>query len=196
MFGRDRTLHPDDRVFFTRWLRNPFRAGALVPSGPWLARLMAEQVDPARPGVVVELGGGTGRITAALLNAGVEPGRLLVIEQDEQLYEILDERFPESDVVCGDAGHLSDLLSARGIERVNAVVSGLPLLLMPRREQRDILGQAFARMDAGGVFAQFTYGPNCPVPQSLQRELGLTASAAGKTWLNIPPATVWRFSPV
>ena len=54
-----RTFDQQDKIFISRWLRNPLRTGAVIPSGSMLARLMANQVDAAGDGVVLELGGGT-----------------------------------------------------------------------------------------------------------------------------------------
>lgn len=51
-----------NRQFLSAWLRNPMQTGALLPSGSGLARAMAAQVVPG-PGMVVELGTGTGVIT-------------------------------------------------------------------------------------------------------------------------------------
>lgn len=189
-------LDSSDRVFFSRWLRNPLRTGAFVPSGPSLARMMAAQVDPTRPGVVIELGGGTGAITSELLDVGIAPDRLLVIEQDEQLHKILNIRYPKIAVVLGDACRLRSHFRRRQVTLINAIVSGLPLLSMSKRRQRIILDESFAHMDGNGVFAQFTYGPGCPVPRTRLTRLGLSAQQAGIAWLNAPPATVWRFTKI
>ena len=54
---------------------------------------MAARVDTARTGLVVELGGGTGVITAALLARGVAPERLVVVEQSPALAAHLRQRF-------------------------------------------------------------------------------------------------------
>ena len=57
----------DIRLFLASWLRSPMQVGALVPSSGALAHCMAAQVDPSKPGLVVELGPGTGTVTRALL---------------------------------------------------------------------------------------------------------------------------------
>src|ERR1700755_1948219 len=75
-------LTKTDGVFVARWLRHPLSTASVVPSGARLSKLMARQVDLARPGVVVELGGGTGSITEAILAVGVAPENLVVFERD------------------------------------------------------------------------------------------------------------------
>jgi phospholipid N-methyltransferase len=69
-----RRLRGRDEVrFFLHWLRRPARLGAVVPSGHALAAALAAEIDIQAPGAVVELGSGTGRVTAALIAAGVAP---------------------------------------------------------------------------------------------------------------------------
>src|SRR5512145_1917528 len=71
-------------VFLKAWLKSPLRVGAIAPSGDRLARAMA-QVVPRRSALpVVELGGGTGSITAALLRR-IPAERLIVVERDPEL---------------------------------------------------------------------------------------------------------------
>ncbi|HZD25941.1 MAG TPA: rRNA adenine N-6-methyltransferase family protein, partial [Alphaproteobacteria bacterium] len=84
----------DDRVFLSRWLRAPLSTGAVTPSGRALARLMAAQIDPEADGHVIELGAGTGAITRALLDAGVDCRRLVLIEKDPVLHGLLSRRYP------------------------------------------------------------------------------------------------------
>ena len=54
-------------LFLRELVTQPGTVGAICASSPRLAARMAAWVDTAAPGVVVELGGGTGVITAALL---------------------------------------------------------------------------------------------------------------------------------
>ncbi len=183
-------------VFFSALARDPRRVGAIGPSGPALGRVMAREVDLSRPGVVVELGGGTGSITRALLLNGVESDRRIVLEREPELYAHLCEKFPSVQVVCGDALKLGDVLDARKVTQVNAVVSGLPLLNFPEAVRLDFLRESFAQMDANGVFIQFTYGVTCPVPKKLLHAEGFQARPVNVVWLNFPPATVWRFSKI
>ncbi len=131
-------------IFFARWLKAPQRIGAVAPSSRFLARAMATQVDLRRPEPVIELGGGTGSVTKALLEAGLPIDRLVVVERDVRLYKMLRRRFPGLRVVRGDARHLVDLLRPLGIEAVSAVVSSLPLVAMPKTMRRQIISESFA----------------------------------------------------
>ncbi|HEY6984436.1 MAG TPA: methyltransferase domain-containing protein [Rhodanobacteraceae bacterium] len=189
-------MQPDVWTFFRQWLRNPRAMAALSPSSRQLARLMIDQL-PSGARHIVELGGGTGVFTEALLEHGVEPDRLLVVELNEELHQLLSQRFTGVRVVCGDAQELRGIVSENGFARdggVDAVVSGLGMLSMSRATQRAILGGVFDVLREGGRFIQFTYGPASPVSRELLNELGIRVTRAGVAWLNVPPATVYVYS--
>ena len=183
-------------TFFREWLRNPFAMAAVSPSGRQLAALMVEQLPPHAQRVI-ELGGGTGAFTRALLGHGITPSRLLVIELNESLHRLLGERFPGAHVERGDARDVQAIARRCGVldeeGHVDAVVSGLGLLYMPHPVQREILRAAFAVLGPRGRFVQFTYGPVSPVPRSLLQELDIGARRAGTAWRNVPPANVFVY---
>src|SRR5450631_2067091 len=52
-------------------IRDPSSIGAICASSATLANLMATRIDPEQEGWVIELGGGMGAITTALLQRGV-----------------------------------------------------------------------------------------------------------------------------
>lgn len=184
----------DLALFFSLWLKSPLSIGAVAPSSEGLARAVAHatvsQIAHAPAGPVIELGGGTGRITRALLDAGIAPDRLHVIECDPYLYSVLRRRFPQVHVVRGDARHLRALCREEGIEPATAIVSGLPLLSLPRTVRTEIVEESFGALRDGGVFVQFTYAPVSPLPRRL---MGLTGRPVRTIWLNVPPATVWCY---
>ncbi|MSO71418.1 MAG: hypothetical protein EXQ88_05325 [Alphaproteobacteria bacterium] len=179
--------------FFLLWLRKPVGLGAALPSGGPLARAMAREIDTATPGAVVELGGGTGVITQALLDAGIAPEDLIVIEREPELFTILRKRFPQLAVIKADARDLAGVLRAHGITRVKAVASGLPLLNIPDPICQQIVAQAFAAMGSDGIYLQYTYGPTSPLPLRLQKPLGLEGKRVSWVPMNLPPASVWRY---
>lgn len=180
---------PPEGLFFARWLAAPHKIGALIPASRHLARAMAGQIAPDA-GLVIELGGGTGSITEALLDAGVAPERLIVLERDPVFWCLLKKRFPAVKVVRGDATRLRALLEPLGVKRAAAVVSSLPLLSMPEQLRQQIVEESFAVLTERGTFIQYTYGAFSPLRR---RKFGLKGEKAERVWRNFPPAAVWRF---
>jgi phosphatidylethanolamine/phosphatidyl-N-methylethanolamine N-methyltransferase len=188
--------HAGTALFLKRWLRRPFAMGAVVPSGPLLARAMAENTQrclEGRLGHVIELGAGTGEVTKALLAAGIPTHRLALIERDPVLAGFLRQNFRGPQIIEGDAAHLPGLMVANGIERIAAVVSSLPLLSLPADVVNEIVSSVFAALPPGAAMIQFTYGTKPPVPQALRDRLALKAAHGKRIWRNVPPAVVWTF---
>ncbi|QSX77141.1 class I SAM-dependent methyltransferase [Agrilutibacter solisilvae] len=182
-------------TFFWQWLKNPLRMASVTPSSAELAAAMIEELpdDTTR---VIELGGGTGAITRALLAAGIQARQLLVLELNEELHAHLHARFPDVYVVLGDAHSLPELARGSGyLDRglADAIVSSLGLLTMPPSLQGEIIAAALACLKPDGVFIQFTYGPTSPVADEVTRELGLTVSRGEFVLRNVPPATVFVY---
>lgn len=180
-------------LFFTRWLRDPRSVGSVFPSGEPLATAMAAPAVAGRKRPVLELGGGTGTVTAALLAQGLGPDELIVVERDGDLHRHLCERFPMVRVLKTDAARASATLHAQGVHQVGAVVSSLPLLSMPLLTRRRIVADAFRCMGRDGVFLQFTYGPRSPVPPRMMAAMGIRGRPVARIWRNVPPATVWQY---
>jgi phospholipid N-methyltransferase len=172
-------------------LREPFSIGALAPSSRFLANLLVTDMKPGSR--VIELGAGTGAVTQAILNAGVYPDDLTLIEQNGEFARLLEHRFPETTVLEANAVSFRRHI-APDSEPVDFVVSGLPLLLFPARIKVRLLTQIFKSLRDDGCLYQFTYGGRCPISRTLRGNLGLKASLMKFTPFNVPPAFVYRIA--
>lgn len=185
-----KNLNRDEFRFLRSWLGKPLTVGAVAPSSKHLARLMAQYVDPAVPGPVVELGPGTGPVTEALVERGISPARLILVEFDPDFCKLLGQRFPGATIVQGDAYSLRDTLAGVLREPAAAFVSGLPLFNRPLKDRLALLDQAFAQMRPAAPFVQFTYNAISPIPRA---HPGVRFEASARVWRNLPPARVWIY---
>lgn len=184
-------LRLDDELQFIRsWIDKPLRTGAVMPSSKALARAMARPIDPDETGPVIELGPGTGPVTAALVERGVDPSRLVLVEYNPDFCRLLRTRYPTATVIQGDAYRLRRLLENSLKEPAAAVVSGLPLLTKPLRTRLRLMADVIALLRPGAPLVQFTYGVVPPIPKTLA---GISATASNLVWLNLPPARVWVY---
>jgi phosphatidylethanolamine/phosphatidyl-N-methylethanolamine N-methyltransferase len=184
-------LRLDDEVRFLRsWIEKPLHMGAVMPSGRVLARTMAQYVDIKSTGPVVELGPGTGAITNALIERGVDQKRLVLVEYNPGFCALLRDRYPHAKVVQGDAYALRDSLRNMLSAPASAVVSGLPLVTKPMLTRLKLVREAFAALAPGAPFVQFTYSVAPPIPKSLP---GVSTEASERIWMNLPPARVWVY---
>lgn len=176
-------------LFFRRWLANPLQMGSVVPSSPALCRQIAALVERSPGEAVLELGAGTGVVSRALLDAGVPPERLLVVEIVPDMADHLRHALPGVDVLCGDAFDLGRVLPKRWHGRIGTAICGIPLVLLPIEEQRRFVNAVDA-VAPGRGFLLYTYCVTSPLPY---RKLGLAARREAWTPWNLPPASVWRY---
>jgi phosphatidylethanolamine/phosphatidyl-N-methylethanolamine N-methyltransferase len=179
----------DNLLFLRSWMQDPLRAGAFKPSSPDLARAMAAQVDPAIPGPVVELGPGTGAITRALVERGVDPSRLVLLEADPNFCALLRRRWPTALVMQADAYGAASVMRDFDLPAA-AVVAGLPLLVRPPATRLRLVMDCLRQAAPGAPFVQFTYFVRSPVPAPRP---GLRAHGSSMVWRNLWPARVWTY---
>ena len=188
----DRQGLADSARFLKTLIASPRLTGAVAPSGRALARTMAAATGLPAHGLVVELGPGTGPVTQSLIETGVPPERFVLVEYDPAFCRMLEERFDGVRVIQGDAYDLPRTLASFAGQPIAAVVSSLPLLNQPPPHRTKLIADAFALMGPAGVFVQFTYGLQSPVP----REACANRYFAVRSKLilrNLPPAFVWTY---
>ncbi|CAD7336482.1 methyltransferase domain-containing protein [Sphingomonadales bacterium 56] len=177
--------------FLAAWVKKPRQTASVVPSSRYLARLMVAHIDPS-DGRVMELGGGTGVFTRAILQTGLAAEKLEVVEINPAFARGLRRHFPHVSVLETPAQIVSTAAAGEP-GQYQTVVSGLPLLAMDRHMHADILSEAFRMLRPGGNFIQFTYSTRPPVSRDVLHALDLEVARVGQTVRNFPPATVFRF---
>jgi len=182
-------MAPDGITFLARWLRRPLAIGAALPSSPMVGRAVARRVQLERPGMVLELGGGTGSLTRAMLAAGCPADRLVVVEREPSLVNILARRFPGVRILPGDACELRSQLERQGIGQLATVVSSVPIKWFSRSNQRAVLEQSFDLLGPGGHVLQLTNAMTSPVAL----DIGFDGAEVERIWLNFPPIQIWCY---
>lgn len=183
-----------DAVRFLReFARDPWHTAAIAPSSPALAAAMTEIVPATGQPTVVELGPGTGAITVAIRRRLGGRGRHLAVERHSRWVSLLQERFPDVEVVHGDAADLAAILADRAADPADAVVSGLPWAAYEGRLVAD-LAEALAPT---GAFSQFAYtwtrwAPPARAELAALRRHFAEVAISPTIWRNLPPAVVYH----
>ena len=175
-------------TFGTELLTNPRPIGSALPSSPFLARRMASYLPRAPRGYVVELGAGTGAITAALLKRGIPAEQIVCVERSETMVRLLKRRFPLVKIALGDASDLRVLLRtflAREDIEVGYVVSSLPLRSLPETVVTNIMREIHAILPKDGKLVQYTYHLGKAPHNCLS---GFKRIRTTVVWANVPPA--------
>lgn len=174
-------------------LKNPRSLGAIAPSSKYLARFICNHIHYKEGDYIVEIGAGTGSFTRALLQFGIPASHLIVIELDKELAQYLRLNFSNLTIIEGDATLLDSILPEEAKGKVKTIISGIPMVNLPKRIQKGIMDACFDVLDAEGFVLQFTYGLMSPISI---KTFGLYGQKLGRVMQNIPPATIWRYSKV
>lgn len=180
-------------LFLGETVRQWRTTGAIAPSGPFLARAIADLAGDIPDGqVIVELGPGTGVITRELV-ARFPKARIVAVEVIESFADRLAVAFPTVTVVRGCASKIDAHLADLGIapESVAAVVSGLPLLVLPDDLPQKVLKVVGDVLRPGRRFVQFTYSEKKWRRFTLP---GFERIGRRRVWRNIPPAVAFGFA--
>ncbi|PVZ08480.1 phospholipid N-methyltransferase [Actinomycetospora cinnamomea] len=184
-------------TFLSSAVRSPAVIGAVAPSGRALSDLLASVVPADGRPVVVELGPGTGVVSGAVRRRLPLGGRHLAVEIDPGMVEHLRGTRPWLEVVQGDAADLQKLLADAGVDRVDAVVSGLPWTLFPENAQRGIIEQVTRVLAPGAPFTTFAYSHVRVLPtqrrfRAVLEEAFSEVRVTPTVWRNLPPALAYQ----
>lgn len=178
-------------AFFLAFLKSPRTVASVIPSSRFLEQRVVDAADIRSADIIVELGGGTGGTTRALLASMHRTARLIVIERTEEFVTLL-ERIddPRIEIVHGCASTINEVLATRGLNGADAIVSGIPFSTLPRTLAKDIVNAiAQALLPRGRFVAYQVSGAVSDYMRPLLGEPGIE-----HVMLNIPPTRVftWR----
>lgn len=176
--------------FFKGWRSNMRAVGSIVPTSGITARRMASVVNPHSGLPVLELGPGTGVITKAILQKGVQPENLVSVEFSTDFFQHLVKTYPDVDFINGDAFDLDKTLGTRRDQQFDSVVSAVPLLNFPMHMRVSLIDDLLSRIPVGRPVIQISYGPLSPVVAMPDR---YQISHYDFVVRNIPPAQLWVY---
>jgi phospholipid N-methyltransferase len=175
-------------LVFSKFRKHGAKIATMIPSSRYLSRKIIEGIDFDNANCIVELGAGTGPITQELLKRVKPHTKLVIIEKDADFCRRLRERFPNADIVEGDAAMLGDILNERGLKSADHIVSGLPLPSFPEQLRYNIMACSMKMLGPNGTFRQLTVMPW--VYQSLYKRY-FGDVKFDLVPLNFPPAGVY-----
>ena len=176
-------------TFMMAALGRPGTVGAVLPASSRLADAMARAAAGGQR--LIDLGAGTGAITAALCRQ--HPGvPILAVELKPELAHLLRRRFTGIEVRAAAAHEV--LLELPPGPAATVLVSSLPFRsLPPPLRMHSILAIERALVEQRArCLVQYTYLPSEPFATSPGSPLVWRRLDA--VWCNLPPAWVWALS--
>lgn len=187
--------------FLQAFLKNPLKVGAIAPSSAELAAEMLQGVAPDEDNIVLELGVGTGAITKYLQDMIPNDRSYLGIELDKDLVSTLNTKYPDLNIVCGNASDAYAIHKESGYGKVRYVVCCLPFVSLPKEVSESVLIEIEKFMQEGCVFRIFQYAHGYYLPPAIKlREFLKTRYGKSKrsplVLKNVPPAFTLTWSTV
>ncbi|MGA0839578.1 MAG: class I SAM-dependent methyltransferase [Pseudomonadales bacterium] len=189
----------DALLLLRRFLSSPFAVAALAPSSAALAGSMVSELKLDAGASILELGPGTGALTAAIapLLQRTPGARYLGIERDPQFCTHLRERFPHLRFAESDARDTKRVCLAEDFARVDVIICAIPLILLDPSVHSQILTDCHELLADGGEFRALSYLHSWPrrgarALRSSLREIFANTCIRGPIWLNLPPALILR----
>ncbi len=148
----------DRATFLQAYLRHPLAVGSVTPSALALVDRMLHPIQWGEIQTVVELGCGTGPMTAEILRRKPAHVRFLAFEREPAFRQLLLARFPGLQV-HPEAFELGRVLARTGRPQADVVLSGIPFAALPGPEQERLLDEVEQALVPGGLFVAFQYSP-------------------------------------
>lgn len=179
----------EHKLYLKRVFSNPLKLGSVVPTSSITAKFIAQHI-PKDDKYILELGAGTGALTAGMLKAGIPLDKLICVEIDPAFCAFLETKFPGLKVVCADAAMLRDILPAEILDNISTVVSAIPLLTLPKDVTDALLKAIVEIIGDKGRYLQVSYSPFSPVPW---KKFSLKHKRYGTIFKNLPPISIFGY---
>lgn len=201
------------RAMWQAFRKDFFHTGSLLPSSRFVGRELAADLCGQRPPArILEIGGGTGPVTAEILPCLLAGDQFDVVEINSDFVKVLCDRFHVTgpSPLDSEPQHLRILhapvqeLPGQGIYQ--HIISGLPFNNFPINLVREIWDHIHRLAAPGATFSFFEYVAireiKMPfatkaekqrlqlVGQHLEEEIKKYQQRARKVFLNVPPAVV------
>ena len=154
--------------FLQAFLKNPLKVGAIAPSSPELAAEMLQGIHPDDHNIVLELGVGTGAITKYLRDAIPSRNSYLGLELDAALVKTLNQKYPDMNIICGNAADAYSIHERSGLGKVRYVVCCLPFVSLPKEISESVLVEIEKFMDEGCELRIFQYAHGYFLPPAIK----------------------------
>jgi len=179
--------------FLRGFIKHPVMVGSIIPSSKVLIDRMLGPVDWDETRLFVEYGPGVGTFTRPILERLGPDATLIAIDTNADFVKYLKEAIddPRLVAVTGSAADVEKIITDRGFDHADFVLSGLPFSTLPPGVG-DAIGAATAKViRTGGAFLVYQFSPKVldfikPHFEKIDR---------GFEWVNVPPATLfwaWR----
>ena len=185
------------KLLLQQFIKNPINIGSILPSSKSLCFEMMKDINIENAENIVELGAGTGAFTNSIQAIRNPYSKFIAIELYEKFCNVLSEKFPDTNIVNGNAEELSSICRKNNMSNLDIIISGLPWANFSEKIQYKILSEIDKMLKETGCFVTFSYIQSWILPAELRfrkliKKLFEKIEYSKIIWKNFPPAYVIR----
>ncbi len=184
-----KTAKPQSGKFLRTFFKERKQVGAVAPSSRFLVKKMCNKIDFETARVIIELGPGTGVFTKEILDRASNDSKIFVFELNQDFCKILEAKFNDDRIILvnDSAEKMQAILKSHGLDEADAIISSLPLTVIPEPVKSNILKAAYQILKPKGIYVQYQYSLNAKkLIESHFGKLNMKFSL-----INIPPAFIY-----
>ena len=145
----------------------------------------------------MEFGSGTGVFTEAISERLHPEATFFAIEKSAELAAATRKRCPSVTVYEDSVANLAELCKKSSVDKVDAVICGLPWAAFPASLQKEIMDAMLSVLHPQAQFATFAYWQGVILPAGIRFKKRLRQTfgkiqRSPTVWRNLPPAFVYR----
>ncbi len=155
--GKDKARKDDDEdLSYIKAMLDDKSVAALMPSSKFMVKRIIKAMDLRGAKTVIEYGAAAGVITREILPRLPADGRLLAVEFNRPLFDMLSRiADPRLILAHGDVREIDAIAAKHGIEQADVVVSGVPFSMFSGRQRHELLLKTHALVRPGGRFVAY-----------------------------------------
>ena len=147
-----------DRKFmgYVKVLLDDPAVAAVTPSSKFIVDRVVKAMALEKAKVIVEYGAARGVITKRILEKMKPDAKLVAIEFNSELFKGLKKLSdPRLILVRGDVREIEKILAQHGVDKVDAIVSGVPFSFFSNRGRHELLLKTSESLAPGGRFVAY-----------------------------------------
>ena len=144
--------------FIKESLKNIKEVGTIFPSSKFVVAKMIAPINFGEKLTILELGAGSGVITKKLLEKMSSDSQLICFETNKKFYQELKQINNEKMILINESAEKMKLyLKEFKIEKVDYIVSSVPLVILPKEKTHKILSISIEILGKSGKLIQLQY---------------------------------------
>lgn len=179
------------KSFYKEAIKSIKTSGTVVQSSKYLIRSCLKDLKLETSTTILEFGAGDGCITEQILKRKDSKAMLYSFEIHPQFHDYCTQKFlgqQNVEIINQSALEFDVFLKTKTINKVDYIISSLPLALFPESEVKLFLNKVGEHLKEGGIFVQYQYSLD---KYKLLKE-HFKSVKVNFILRNVPPAFVYR----